>query len=293
MMIRRTIIIKPVVIMILGALCSGMVGCYAHEHDIKTLTYTEDYSQMYANELEQIFGDYILGKREEIHIEGEECDCGYHEDTVDYYEWNITYTDSCGQTIECRLNNCESIYHQQYEWLEDQVETHFYDNYMMKYFGELMNNEAGSYCFCFLGDFCNGYSDEVERSHVETGEKYRESLENSSQLIPLSELSYVHIFDSYPIELCINVRLNDRSIEENEWSENYSNAVKILEDMTSQIAEDIGNNLNLDASVYSDVDTFEPEIRDTDSNYLRGEKTECGGFDFDHVIFKSYEGVYW
>ena len=55
MMIRRTIIIKPVVIMILGALCSGMVGCYAHEHDIKTLTYTEDYSQMYANELEQIF----------------------------------------------------------------------------------------------------------------------------------------------------------------------------------------------------------------------------------------------
>ncbi len=43
------------------------------------------------------------------------------------------------------------------------------------------------------------------------------------------------------------------------------------------MAEDIGNNLKLDASVYYDVNTFEPEIRDTDSNYLRGEKTKCGG----------------
>lgn len=128
---------------------------------------------------------------------------------------------------------------------------------------------------------------------METREKYRESLENSKQLIPLSELSYVDIFDSYPIELSINVRLDDHSIEENEWSENYSNAVKILDEMTSQMAEDIGNNLNLNASVYSDVDAFEPEIRDTDSNYLRGEKTECGGLDLEHVIFKSYEGVYW
>lgn len=272
-----------------------MSGCGRHEHTIQTLNYTDDYPILYESELNQIFDDYTLSERKEIHIEGEECDCGYHRDTVNYYEWNITYTDSCGQTIECRLNNSESIYHQQYEWLEDQVETYFYDNYMMKYFGELMNNEAGSYCFCSLGDFCRSYSysDEVEFSHLKTGKKYRESLENSNQLIPLSELSYVDIFDSYPIELCIHVRLNDRSIEENEWSENYLNAVKILEDMTSQIAEDIGNNLNLDASVYSDVDTFEPEIRSTDINYLRGEKTECGGFDFDHVVFKSYEGVYW
>ena len=288
---KRTILIKLAVIMILSALCTGMIGCDAHEHEIKTLTYTEDYPQMYANELKQIFGDYTLGDLEEIHIEGEECGCGYHRDELNYYEWKITYTDSCGQNIECRLNNRESIYSQQYEWLEDQIETHIYSDYMKEFYGELMTDQKTSYCYCILGDFCNETTTDVMHLRYELGKAYRHSLEERDELIPLNELSYKEIFNRYPIVISVSVRLNDRTLEENEWSENYSNAVRILDEMSAKIAGDIGNNLNMDAHLYSDVQTLDPGTGETWIYYLRGEKT--GPVNLDQEVFESYNGVYW
>ena len=80
---------------------------------------------------------------------------------------------------------------------------------------------------------------------------------------------------------------------EDEWNQNYAAAVAKLGEMALSMADDIGSNLNLDASVYSDVQTFDPGSRKTTIHYLRGEYTEITGFDFDHAVFLSYVGKFW
>ena len=244
--------------------------------------------------METIFGDFTIGERTERHIDGEVCSCGYHQDTIDFYEWQITYTDACGQEMVCVLNNRQSLYYQQLQWLEDQIETHFFTNYVSPCFHDILQ-ESGSYCFCFIGRICFSYTggNEEEYSHVETCTAYRDSIERHEELIPLASSSYQELFDMFPISLSVNIRLADRMMPEDEWNQNYAAAVAELGEMALSMADDIGSNLNLDASVYSDVQTFDPGSRKTTIHYLRGEYTEITGFDFDHAVFLSYVGKFW
>ena len=155
--------------------------------------------------------------------------------------------------------------------------------------------ESGSYCFCFIGRICFSYTggNEEEYSHVETCTAYRDSIERHEELIPLASSSYQELFDMFPISLSVNIRLADRMMPEGEWNQNYAASVAKLGEMALSMAEDIGSNLNLDASVYSDVQTFDPGSRKTTIHYLRGEYTEITGFDFDHAVFLSYVGKFW
>jgi hypothetical protein len=249
---------------------------------------------VFAEELETIFGDFTIGERTERHIDGEVCSCGYHQDTIDFYEWQITYTDACGQEMVCVLNNRQSLYYQQLQWLEDQIETHFFTNYVSPCFHDIIQ-ESGSYCFCFIGRICFSYTggNEEEYSHVEICTAYRDSIERHEELIPLASSSYPELFDMFPISLSVNIRLADRMMPEDEWNQNYAAAVAKLGEMALSMADDIGSNLNLDASVYSDVQTFDPGSRKTTIHYLRGEYTEITGFDFGHAVFLSYVGKFW
>ncbi len=280
------------VICLSGAAALGLFD--ADEHTIQHLVYTDDYPILLANELATILGDYSVGERVERHVDGEVCSCGYHQDTIDFYEWQITYTDACGQEMVCVLNNRQSLYYQQLQWLEDQIETHFFTNYVTPCFHDIMQ-ESGSYCFCFIGRICFSYTggNEEEYSHVETCTAYRDSIERLEELIPLASSSYPELFDMFPISLSVNIRLADRMMPEDEWNQNYAAAVAKLGEMALSMADDIGSNLNLDASVYSDVQTFNPGSRKTTIHYLRGEYTEITGFDFGHAVFLSYVGKFW
>ena len=112
------------------------------------------------------------------------------------------------------LNNRQSLYYQQLQWLEDQIETHFFTNYVSPCFHDIMQ-ESGSYCFCFIGRICFSYTggNEEEYSHVETCTAYRDSIERLEELIPLASSSYPELFDMFPISLSVNIRLADRMIE--------------------------------------------------------------------------------
>ena len=273
--------------------CIMLLTLAACGHRIKHLVYTDDYPTVYQEELKEIFGDYTLGERIEQHSEGEDCSCGYHRDTLDWYEWQITYRDACGQTMTCTMNNYQTLYYQQYEWIEDQIETHFFTGYVERYYDGLLWGR-GSYCFCSLGDFVNSYSNKGEESRMEIGEAYRKNLEQSEERVPLYALSYSDLLDRYPIVLSIFVQLDDETMEERDWEAHFSDAFDRLEAMTAAIAEEIGDGLNLDASVYSRTESVALNRRDKGLYYLRGEQIEgVDPFSFDHKVFESYVGKFW
>lgn len=273
--------------------CIMLLTLAACGHRIKHLVYTDDYPTVYQEELKEIFGDYTLGERIEQHSEGEDCSCGYHRDTLDWYEWQITYRDACGQTMTCTMNNYQTLYYQQYEWIEDQIGTHFFTGYVERYYDGLLWGR-GSYCFCSLGDFVNSYSNKGEESPMEIGKAYRKNLEQSEDRVPLYALSYSDLLDRYPIVLSIFVQLDDETMEERDWEAHFSDAFDRLEAMTAAIAEEIGDGLNLDASVYSRTESVALNRRDKRLYYLRGEQIEgVDPFSLDHKVFESYVGKFW
>ncbi|MBQ5991994.1 MAG: hypothetical protein IJL62_05540 [Clostridia bacterium] len=273
--------------------CIMLLTLAACGHRIKHLVYTDDYPTVYQEELKEIFGDYTLGERIEQHSEGEDCSCGYHRDTLDWYEWQITYRDACGQTMTCTMNNYQTLYYQQYEWIEDQIGTHFFTGYVERYYDGLLWGR-GSYCFCSLGDFVNSYSNKGEESPMEIGKAYRKNLEQSEDRVPLYALRYSDLLDRYPIVLSIFVQLDDETMEERDWEAHFNDAACRLEAMAAEMAEEIGDGLNLKAQVYSRAESVELNRRKTWIYYLRGEQTkDVDPFSLDHMVFESYMGKFW
>ena len=270
---------------LLPAMLLALSGCGRHK--INHLRFTDDFPGMYETELHQIFGDYVLGERTDRHIEGEDCDCGYYEDTVDCWEWEISYTDALGNPMHCTLSNRESLYAQQVAWLQDQIEAHLFSTYVERDFGDILD-ESGSYCYCKVGYVCLGATggDQEEEANVQTGRDYLEALKKNEQPIPLSSTGYPELFDRYPMSVSINVRLPEDN--SNQAAQRYEAAVELLDTMTGQIAEEIGPDLNMDATVYKDLD-FNDTIY-----FMRGEKTQTDDpVEFWQDVFRSYKGKFW
>lgn len=271
-----------------------------HKHTLEHKVYTDDYPTLYANELGAIFGDYTLGERMECHEDGWECGCGLYEDETDWYEWEITYRDACGQTMTCTLNNMSSIYRQQIKWLEEQTEEHFWSNYVVRYFDGLMDPDSfglGSYCFCFIGEISGWWHDEETRAYQEIGDQYRENLQKCTDPIPMHALSYPEIFDRYPIRLSVNVRLSEDGVEEAEWPERFATAKVLLDQMVAEITEEIGNELNLEATVGRNRLDTDQSTRFYTVHILRGKPYEYPedyiAGDFERAIMDSYKGKFW
>lgn len=263
--------------------CSEIVHSF-HESPIKTYTYTDDYPALYSDELRQIFGDYSISERRDCNIPGETCSCGYHQDEINYYEWTITYTDCCGQSMECILKNSSPLYAQQIGWLEDQLETHFYTQYVDVYYGDELRENA-SYCFCFLGSFCNTVSsaDDRDQYRFDTTRAYRESIEREEVTIPLYSMSYSELVSRYPMVFSISLVMDpDTTMSEDEFD-------SISYDMAAVLAEDIGDDLNMSVS------TCDREHRSMNGFcILRGEICEhIGSEGLDRSVFESYVGEYW
>lgn len=260
-------------------------GCFGVEHShIKNYTYTEDYPALYSDELRQIFGDYSISERRACHIPGETCSCGYHQDEINYFEWTITYTDCCGQTMECILENSSPLCAQQIGWLEEQLQIHFYTQYVDVYYGDEIKNGV-SYCYCSLGGFCNEISsaDHRDQYRFDTTRAYRESIEKEEVTIPLYSMSYSELVSLYPMVFSIYLVMNpDTTMSEDEF-------VSVAYDMAAFLAEDIGDDLNMRVSVSNHEQRTKKVY-----NILRGEICEDIGFEsLERAVFESYVGEYW
>lgn len=290
---------KWVAAWIVCILLLGSIAC-GHRHKVEHLVYTDDYPTIYQNELKEIFGDYTIGERKDAHVDGETCGCGWYQDELDYFEWEIAYTDACEQPMTCTMNNMHSLSYQQVEWLKDQIEEHFWTNYVVPYFSEWMEQGSigvGSYCFCFIGSISASWYNEETHGYLEIGEQYLENLQKSTDLIPLHALNYPEIFDRYPIELCINVRLSEDGVEEAEWPERTMTAKKRLDQMVAEITDEIGSELNLEATVGRDRLDIDQSTRYYTVRILRGEQYEPAPNSvheaFEYAIMDSYQGKFW
>lgn len=289
---------KRTIAVLLACIMTLTLAACIHRHKIEHRVYTDDYPTLYQNELKEIFGDYTLGERKEQHVDGEEYCPHWTQDELDYYEWEITYRDACGQTMTRTMNNMHSFSYQQIEWLKDQIEEHFWTNYVVPYFGEWMEQGSigiGSYCFCFIGRISASFYNEETYKYLEIGDQYWENLQNSTDLIPMHALSYPEIFDRYPIELCVNVRLSEDGVEEAEWPERFTTAKARLDQMVAKITEEIGSELNLYASVGRNRLDIDQSTRYYTVRILRGEQYIPGSVDgdFERAIMDSYKGKFW
>lgn len=132
---KKTVLILTLIL--LAALAALGAVSMRQKPEYDTHYYTDDYPEIYKNQLQIIFGeDYVIREKETIVIGGEDCDCGYHTDGYEYNEWKVSYQDQSGRTYEQTLDNKTSLEAQQLLWLASQLEQYYTRKYLIDFFKE-------------------------------------------------------------------------------------------------------------------------------------------------------------
>lgn len=281
---------------------------YDNSHEIKTTYYTEDYPELYKEELQIIFGEnYRIGEKETITEEGEDCSCGYHSDTYIYNQWEISYEDQLGQEYTQTLNNVNTLENQQIGWLKEQLKQHYKKQFLVEHFAEgtfqdLSVEENGStYCFVFLGNLVHTYKSGENQEDFERAmkaddiyqEQLLEDLGNKEKMIHLWELDYQQIFRNFPMYVTLQLRIDDEELAGDEKAE-FEEAVreKILQ-MIEEVKEESGYTCNLFVHVSC---AGKDKLYDGESSwhyaFIQGQTPEAGR-SYEWQLFDSYEGVFW
>lgn len=294
---------------IIIAVMAVMGISYYNRHAIKTIYCTEDYTEMYEEELRLIFGeDYQILEKKTVTLEGEDCSCGYHSDTYIYDQWIISYEDQSGQKYTQILNNKNDLENQQIRWLKEQLEQHYKKQFLVDCFEEgtfqdLSVEENGrTYCFTFLGNpvnsFKGGEEEAFERAH-KAGDRYWEQLLNTlgdkENMIHLWELDYEQIFRDFPVKVSLHLSIDDLELSGEEKAE-FERAVKEKTlQMIEEIKEESGYTCNLVVSIC--CSQGKEKLYDGESDWyyyiLQGEPFETGNGNYDWKLFESYEGLFW
>ena len=284
---------------------------YYNRHAVKTIYYTEDYTELYKEELRIIFGEnYRIGEKETITIEGEDCSSGYHADTAIYDQWEISYEDRLGQKYTQTLNNKDTLENQQLRWLEEQLEQHYKKQFLVEHFEEGMLQDLSveengrTYCFVFIGNpvksSTSAEKEEYDRAR-KAGYRYWEqlldALGDKENMIHLWELDYQQIFRDFPMKVSLHLSIDDEKLAGDEKAE-FEKAVR---EKTLQVLEAVkaesSNTCNLNVNIC--CAQGREKLYDGEGNWnyrlLQGEKVETGGDykDYDWEVFESYEGVFW
>ena len=260
--------------------------------EIKHMAFTEDIPALRSDELQAVFGEYSAGEREEIHIEGESCTCGYHQDEIDYYRWRIAYRDGLGAEMTCELDNRTDIYQQQPQWLEDQAEAHFREQYAARLTGIIREDVSVA---CRVGDILISWSDEMSLRRMETAQEYRRTLENAKQPIPLHTLGYDALFRDYPAVVTIRIPLDDETIAADAWQANFDRRFAEAEAMAAEIAADTNGFVNMEIEVRSRAGA-KPEGTASAGYiyYVAGQRvTDIKPGAFEESVYEACAGKFW
>lgn len=294
---------------IIIAVMAVMGISYYNRHAVKTIYYTEDYTELYKEELQIIFGEnYRIGEKETITMEGEDCSCGYHSDTYIYDQWIISYEDQSGQKYTQILNNKNDLENQQIGWLEEQLEQHYKKQFLVDCFEEgtfqdlSVEDNGITYCFIFLGNPVNGFKGGEEEAFErarKAGDRYWEQLLNTlgdkENMIHLWELDYEQIFRDFPVKVSLHLSIDDLELSGEEKAE-FERAVKEKTlQMIEEIKEESGYTCNLVVSICCSQGKEKLYDGENDWYYyiLQGEPFETGNGNYDWKLFESYEGLFW
>lgn len=273
---------------------------------------TEDYSEIYADQLKIIFGeDYVIEGKETIVIEGEDCDCGYHSEDYMYDEWKISYQDQNGQKFTQTLNNKDSLESQQLTWLGNQLSQYYIQKYLIDFFedGTFEDLSVGedwgrTYCSVTIGNPVYSYTSDTTEEFKrirEVGKKYREQLlkqlQNEENMLRLQEVDYEKIFNCYPIEVGFHLSIDDGKLTGEEKEEFEKGVQERVMEMIRLIKQETSDTCNLRIQVNSangHCDLYDGS-RDWRYFILQGEQIIPEDlFDgFEWQLFYTYEGIYW
>lgn len=294
-------------VLIIAAVTVVMGISYYNRHAVKTFYYTEDYTELYKEELQIIFGEnYRIGEKETITEEGEDCSCGYHSDTYIYDQWEITYEDQLGQEYTQTLNNKNTLENQQIGWLEEQLEQHYKKQFLVEHFAEgtlrgLSEENGSTYCYVFLGNpvksFKSGENPEDFNRANKAGriywEQLLEALGNKENMIHLWELDYQQIFRNFPMYVSMSLCIDDEELTGDEKAE-FEEAVREKNlQMMEAVKEESGYTCNLIVHVGC---AGKDKLYDGESSwhyyFIQGETPEAGR-RYEWELFDSYAGVFW
>lgn len=308
---------KKIALIIFAVLLLSVIGVglpiliYRNQHEIETIYYTDDYPEIYEEELGIIFGeDYVLGEKKTIIIEGEDCSCGYHSDTLVYEQWEITYKDQNGQSFTQIIDNRKSLESQQLLWLEEQLEQYYKRKYLVGYFErgtfqELEVKRNGkTYCSVYLGDAPiirdSETLEEADRANRVCNiyeEQLLNSIKDKENMIHLWELDYEEIFNNFPVCVVIHLSLNEGELSKTD----KRGSEKAVNNMILDMIEDLKQDTDYTCNLYIEMTCMQKTKRLYDGkkcwkySILQGEEIEVGsGFDnYGWQFFYANEGVFW
>lgn len=283
------------------------------QHDIEELVYEDDYASIYSEELKFVFGPNCkVGDKKDIIIEGESCSCGYHQDTLIYDEWEITYKDQYGQTYVQTMNNMDSFEEQQIEWMTNQMEEHYRANQLGEYFDpetlegyQPVDAYGRNYVYVWYGNPVSSYSTDEEKKEMEKAEKkgkaydkeLMKKMSSSENMIHLYELDYSEVYSTYPLRIIVNLADSEEGILPEQAVEYRQIYEEKMDDIVANIMEEAGGICNLEFEIdilYGEV--IEGEIDDSNNYEFSYHRSIIGGEDVDFGDYdKSYDQLlyYW
>lgn len=248
---------------------------YIDEHRIKHLVFTEDYPSVYQSELTDIFGDYTISGPENRHYEGQDCTCGYHEDSADFLVWNITYTDYSGENFTCIVNNHENFYIQQIKWFKEKLKNH-YTAFIDRFIDA--DNSVVVYAFD-LGIVVSGGHPEQKQAFEASKETYKEFID-SKELIPLYKLDYQQIFSDYPVYVSIHSVLTDENT--------FDASVNYMDSFIDAVLDE--SNMNFNIILCSSRERDRKEMR---HYYINGVNSDnkVDSKTIQYEVYMSYQQI--
>lgn len=309
---KKTIAVIIFVLVLLPAAVYAGTAVYRLSQAHDTVRYTEDYPQIYKDQLQIIFGeDYTIGEKERIVIEGEDCSCGYHSSTYEYDEWKITYQDQRGRTFTQTLNNTASLESQQLSWLRSQLEQYYMQKYVSDFFEEgtfedLSTGEkhGRTYCSVVIGNPVGSYTSDkkeeykrIQEAGKEYKERLRQQLQDEEHMLRLQEVDYENIFNCFPVKAGFHLCIDDEDLSGAEKEEHERAVQKRVMDMINAVKQETGDTCNLRIQVNSahgSCDLYDG-ARDWRYFILQGKQISPEDtFDgFEWELFYAYEGIYW
>lgn len=268
--------------------------------------YSEDYPQVYSEELGIIFGEgYKVGEKKSVYMEGEDCDCGICSTGYWYDTWEVTYHDQAGETFTQTIDNRYSLEYLELTWLKNHLAQYYEKKYIVKFFDEGTFEELSwndHYCSVHIGIGvynCPSNKEMYEKVSAGNGKYKRQllaSYKDPVTMIRLPEINYDEVYNQFPMETSFYFSIDDKELSGEEKAVHEKEIKSRALEMIDEILRDTEDTCNIRVDITS-ANGYEDLYDGTGEwNYyiLQGKQIEFDGYDsFSRAHADLYKGILW
>ena len=231
--------------------------------------YTEDYTVIYKDTIDAMFGDdYTVSEPRYCSEKIEKC-CEDENHKVHYIVWDITYKNANGEEKVFLLKNIWDFSYCVQHYLEEQIESS-YNKMFKEAFSEILLNRSGLNAYVT----CRSWNTE---KMLKANERYLENLSTPDGCVPLYKLTEKNVFELMPAYIDIHIYLPDSRIEIDGRKIGVETYARLqLSDFIDKLNSLTDNTLNL--AVY---------MNDKRIFFINGEQVNADYYEA--AFFKAYE----